>query len=61
MAYKPNNGIRHDMMLLDNQLPYGVVEAVLNLRVVPFDLKKFIALWKDSAGPQPCYGRSACC
>ena len=42
------NGIRHDMMLLDNQLPYGVVEAVLNLRVVPFDLKKFIALWKDS-------------
>jgi len=48
MAYKPNNGIRHDMMLLDNQLPYGVVEAVLNLRVVPFDLKKFIALWKDS-------------
>ena len=55
------NGIRHDMMLLDNQLPYGVVEAVLNLRVVPFDLKKFIALWKDSAGPQPCYGRSACC
>ena len=39
------NGIRHDTMLLDNQLPWGVVEAVLNLRVVPFDLKKFIALW----------------
>jgi len=48
------------MMLLDNQLPYGVVKAVLNLRVVPFDLKKFTALWKDPAGPQPCYGRSAC-
>jgi hypothetical protein len=37
--------IRHDIVMLENQIPWRVVEAVLRLR--PVDLKAFIAFWKQ--------------
>jgi hypothetical protein len=37
--------IRQDIMLLENQIPWQVVEAVMRFR--PVNLAEFVALWKD--------------
>ena len=56
------NGIRHDMMLLDNQLPWGCGRGRLKLEGRALRLEEIhCSLERLSAGPQACYGRSACC
>ncbi|KAG2564857.1 uncharacterized protein LOC120683013 [Panicum virgatum] len=44
--YTNRNGIHHDVWLLENQLPWKVVESILNLR--PVNLEKFVGAWKES-------------
>jgi len=44
--YTNRNGIHHDVWLLENQLPWKVVESVMNFR--PVNLEKFVGKWIDS-------------
>ncbi|KAJ1274330.1 hypothetical protein BS78_05G054100 [Paspalum vaginatum] len=44
--YSNRSGIHHDVWLLENQLPWKVVESVMNFR--PVDLEKFVGEWVDS-------------
>ncbi|KAG2564856.1 hypothetical protein PVAP13_7NG045800 [Panicum virgatum] len=44
--YANSSGIDHDVWLLENQLPWKVVESVMNFR--PVNLEKFVGKWIDS-------------
>ncbi|KAG2564137.1 UPF0481 protein At3g47200-like [Panicum virgatum] len=43
--YSNSKGISHDVLLLQNQLPWRVVETIMKFK--PLDLKEFVAPWRD--------------